>query len=143
VSPWLEGDKQVLENVQKKFVNIIAGLRPGTYEDKCREIRLDTLEQRREVQDMAQAYKMIQGKEKLKSEIFKHVDGGRTRQDADKLNLKQKPARLNVRRNFFSQRIVKKWNQIPGEIKRAKNVATFKMLYKTLLRNGPGGRPMK
>jgi hypothetical protein len=29
-SPWLESDKQVLENVQKKFVNMIAGLRPGT-----------------------------------------------------------------------------------------------------------------
>jgi hypothetical protein len=105
-------------------------------------VELETLEERREVQDMAQAYKMIQGQEKLKSEIFKHVDGGRTRQDADELNLKQKPARLDVRRNFFSQRIVKKWNELPGEVKRAKNVTSFKNLYKKLLRNGPGGRPV-
>jgi hypothetical protein len=105
-------------------------------------VELETLEERHEVQDMAQAYKMIQGKEKLKSEIFIHVDGGRMRQDADELNLKQKPARLDVRRNFFSQRIVKKWNEIPGEVKRAKNVTSFKNLYKKLLRNGPGGRPV-
>jgi hypothetical protein len=140
-SPWLAADKQVLENVQKKFVNMIAGLKPGTYEDKCREVGLETLEERREVQDLAQTYKMIQGKEKLNKELFSHVDGGRTRQDADPLNLKQKPARLEIRRNFFTQRVVKKWNAIPSDVKRAKNVKMFKMHYKKLLRNGPGGRP--
>jgi hypothetical protein len=141
-SPWSTADKQVLENVQKKFVNMIVGLKTGTYEDKCKEIGLETLEERREVQDMAQTYKMIQGKERLKTQIFTHVDGGRTRQDADELNVKQKPARLDIRRNFFSQRIVKKLNAIPAEIKRAKNVEQFITLYKQMLRKGPGGRPM-
>jgi hypothetical protein len=45
-SPWLTADKQVLENVQKKFVNMIAGLKPGAYDDKCKEIGLETLEER-------------------------------------------------------------------------------------------------
>jgi hypothetical protein len=50
---------------------------------------------------MAQAYKMIQGNEKIRTkEIFKHVDGGRTRQDADELNIKLKPAKLEVRKKF-------------------------------------------
>jgi uncharacterized protein YhaN len=101
---------------------MIAGLKPGTYEDKCKEIGLETLEERREVQDLAQTYKMIQGKEKLKKELFSHVDGGRTRQDGDPLNLKQKPARLEIRRNFFTQRVVKKWNAIQSDVKQAKNV---------------------
>jgi hypothetical protein len=127
-SPWLAADKQVLENVQKKFVNMIAGLKPGTYEDKCKEIGLETLEERREVQDLAQTYKMIQGKEKLKKELFSHVDGGRTRQDGDPLNLKQKPARLEIRRNFFTQGAVKKCIAIPA-VKPAKNVKQFKMNY--------------
>jgi hypothetical protein len=140
-SPWLAADKQVLENVQKKFVNMIAGLRASTYEEKCKEIGLETLEERREVQDMAQAFKMIQGNEKLEAKIFNHVDGGRTRQDADELNLKLKPARLDIRRNFFTQRIVKKWNEIPAEIKRSKNVSQFKMQYKKMHRKGPVGRP--
>jgi hypothetical protein len=118
-----------------------AGLKPGTYEDKCKEAVLETLEQRREVQDLAQTYKMIQGKEKLNKQLFSHVDGGRTRQDADPLNLKQKPARLEIKRNFFTQRVVKKWNAIPSDVKRAKNVNMFKKHYKNLLRNGPDGRP--
>jgi hypothetical protein len=66
----------------------------------------------------------------LNKELFSHVDGGRTRQDADPLNLKQKPARLEIRRNFFTQRVVKKWNAIPSDVKRAKNVKMFKMHYK-------------
>jgi fumarate hydratase class II len=56
-----------------------------------------------EVQELAQLYKMIQGKEKLNKELFSHVDGGRTQQDADPLNLKQKLAGLEIRRNFFTQ----------------------------------------
>jgi hypothetical protein len=58
-------DKQVVENVQRKFVNMIAGLNPGSYDEKCKELEMDTLEERRRIQDMAQAFKMIQGKEKL------------------------------------------------------------------------------
>jgi hypothetical protein len=139
-NPWHAADIQVLENVQKKFINMVAGLRPGSYEEKCKQINLDTLEERRHLQDMAQAYKMIQGKEKLpRKELFKHVDGGRTRQDADNLNVKVMPARLDIRKNFFTYRVAKKWNSVPYETKRAKNVDTFKIQYKKLLRNGQGG----
>jgi ribonucleases P/MRP protein subunit RPP40 len=133
-SPWTAADKQVLENVQRKFVNMIAGLPPtATYEEKCEIIGLETLENRRNHQDLVQAYKMIQGKEQLRrSEMFKHVDGGRTRQDADELNLKPGQARLEIRRNFFTNRVAKEWNAVPGEIKRAKNVTGFKTALKKL-----------
>jgi hypothetical protein len=49
------------------------------------------------------------------------------------------PARLDIRKNFFSHRVAKKWNSVPHEIKRAKNVDMFKIQYKKMLRNGPGG----
>jgi ribonucleases P/MRP protein subunit RPP40 len=141
-SPWQAADKQVLENVQKKFINMVAGLPQLTYEEKCRELDMDTLEERRKIQDMTQAYKMIQGKEKLiRNELFNHVDGGRTRQDADNLNLKKGPARLELRRQFFTQRIINDWNALPPEMKRAKNVAGFKSAYRKLLRSGPDGMP--
>jgi hypothetical protein len=72
-------------------------------------------------------YKMIRGIEKLsRAELFKHVNGGRTRQDADVLNLKQSQARLDVRKNFCTQRIIKDWNSIPSEAKNASNVTGFK-----------------
>jgi Reverse transcriptase (RNA-dependent DNA polymerase) len=141
-SPWQNADKQVLENVQRKFVKMIAGLPPGTYEAQCKELGLETLEERRKVQDLAQAHKMIRGKEKLQRiPLFNHVDGGRTRQDADELNIKQDQARLEVRKNFFTQRIVKEWNAVPREIKRAATVTGFKSAYRNQNRTEPGGTP--
>jgi hypothetical protein len=44
-SPWLEADKEVLEKVQKRAVNMISGLKAKTYEEKLRELGLTTLEE--------------------------------------------------------------------------------------------------
>jgi hypothetical protein len=53
-SPWLSTDKQVVKNVQKKFVNTVAGLHPGSYDEKCQQLGLETLEERRHLQDLVQ-----------------------------------------------------------------------------------------
>jgi hypothetical protein len=39
-----------------------------------------------------------------------------TRQAADPLNIRPKAARLEVRRQFFSQRVVENWNEIPEKV---------------------------
>ena len=60
------------------------------------------------------------------STTLKEVD---SRGNAHPLSLKQQNARLEVRRNFFSQRVVDSWNKIPAVIKDTKNVNSFKRLY--------------
>ncbi len=40
-------------------------------------------------------------------------------------------ARLETRRNFFSNRVVEAWNMVPGDIKRAKTVSSFKNAYRS------------
>jgi hypothetical protein len=56
--------------------------------------------------------------------------------------LKQGSARLDVRKNLFTQRFVKMWNEAPaGGCNKIKNVQSFEKSYKKLLRNGPGGMP--
>jgi hypothetical protein len=45
------------------------------------------------------------------------------------LNLRPGPARLEVRRHFFSNRVVDSWNQIPRKVKNAIIVGIFKRLY--------------
>jgi hypothetical protein len=42
-SPWLTGDKEVLEKIQKKAVKIVAGFTANTYEERCAELGLETL----------------------------------------------------------------------------------------------------
>jgi hypothetical protein len=53
-----------------------------------------------------------------------------TRSSDGLLNLRQRPARLEVRRNFFSNRVVESWNQVPNDVKNARNVGMFKRHYR-------------
>ncbi len=58
--PWLTGDIEKLEKVQEKAVKMVAGLRAKDYRERCIELGLETLEERRHNQDLALAHKMMQ-----------------------------------------------------------------------------------
>ena len=60
-SPWLTGDIETLEKVQKKMVNMIPGLGGNSYEQKLAEINLDKLSTRRVRFDMINLFKIIHG----------------------------------------------------------------------------------
>ncbi len=90
-----------------------------TYEDRLKELGLTTLEERRHQADMVQTYKIATGKDMVNSETWftSVTESGRpTRSAADPLNL-----RLEIRRQFFSQRVVESWNKIPASLKQEKN----------------------
>jgi hypothetical protein len=61
--------------------------------------------------------------------------GRNTRSTADPLNLRVQPARLEVGRHFFSNRVVEDWNKIPSCLKSAKTVLSFKNGYAHLRAN--------
>ena len=42
-SPWSETDTALIEKVQIKAVNMVAGLTGSTYEEKCKELGIDTV----------------------------------------------------------------------------------------------------
>jgi ribonuclease P/MRP protein subunit RPP40 len=89
-SPWLEADKEVLEKVQRRAVQMVSGLKAHTYEDSLKELGLTTLEERRHQADMAQTYKIVRGKDMVNKETwFESVTetGRATRSAADPLNL--------------------------------------------------------
>jgi hypothetical protein len=52
-APWLAGDREVLEKAKEKAVKMVAGLKGRTYEEWSAEMGLETLQERRERQDMA------------------------------------------------------------------------------------------
>jgi len=84
---------------------------------------------------MLQAFKIIREFDKVDSTgttWFQRVDVSirTTRSAEDPLNLKPQAARLETRKNFFSNRVVEAWNMVPGVIKRSKAVGSFKNAYK-------------
>jgi hypothetical protein len=123
----------VIEKVQEKAVKMISGLQGEGCIEKCRELNLETLAERRVLQDMAQVHKLVHKVDKVdRLQLFNHVQDGRTRLAADPLNMRQEPVRTDIRKHFFTQRIINDWNRIPAEIKSAKDVHKFKKLYRRL-----------
>jgi hypothetical protein len=79
-SLWLQGDKGTLEKVQEKAVKMVAGLKEANYLEKRAELGQETLEKRRNDQDLALVYKFVTKKDG--QTLFNRQDGARTRQAA-------------------------------------------------------------
>ena len=112
---------------------MVSGLKGAVYEERLKELGLTTLEERRHQADMLQTFKIVRGIDKVNSKTWfqmaAHAERA-TRSSDGLLNLRQRPARLEVRRNFFSNRVVESWNQVPSDVKNARNVGMFKRLYR-------------
>ena len=135
-APWTAEDRQVLERVQQQAVKMMSGLRGQSYEEKCKEIGLDTLENRREDADMIQTFKIITRTDKVdRSTWFKMAAENAervTRAASDKSRIAVKRVKTEARRHFYSQRVVEKWNKLPMAARDSKNVKSFKRALKTL-----------
>ena len=109
---------------------MISGLRGENYEDKCIELKLDTLQLRRDKQDLQEMYNIMTGTGELNPEnLFKKPKtrtGAVTRSADDPHHLPTPRKRLEIRKNFFTVRIVEKWNALPIEIKSLGKIQHFK-----------------
>ena len=103
-----------------------------TYEEKLAEVGLTTLEERRVRGDMIQVFKILHGYDDVNKNTWFSMAGEinfyRTRL-ALGLNIATPRADCDIRRNFFSCRVVDKWNNLPDYIKCATSVNNFKNLY--------------
>ena len=129
-NPWLRKDVEVLERVQKKFVKNINGLTSTTYEDRLKEIGMLDLSTRRLYLDLVEAYKLIHNITRVnRAEIFELVmDNQRrtTRNTECPVNIISKRCNLEIRRHFFSLRIIESWNNLPVDIKMCNSLSMFK-----------------
>jgi hypothetical protein len=126
-SPWLQGDIDILEKVQEKAVKMVSGLKGTTYKEKCKELGLQTLEDRRDRQDMTLVHKFLT--EKSGTDMFRQMAAtGRagTRQAAGGHGLSVQYARTDPRKYSFAVRAVEKWNLLPDDVKSAPNGAIFR-----------------
>ena len=109
---------------------MVSGLKGRTYEEKCLEIGLETLERRREDTDMVQTYKIIKEVDNVKKDTWFKMAAENTervtRATSDKSRLAVKRVRTELRRHFFSQRVVEGWNKLPAATRDAGNVKNFK-----------------
>ena len=84
---------------------MIRGLEHLSYEKRLRELGLFSLERRRLREDLIVAFQYMKGAYKQEGErLFTRLGSGRTRGNGFKLG--QGMFRLDIRRKFFTQRVV-------------------------------------
>jgi len=60
-NPHYRKDKELLEKIQRRYTKIINDMKGKTYEERLRCLRLWTLEERRNRQDLIEVFKMYRG----------------------------------------------------------------------------------
>ena len=140
-SPWMEMDKKILEKVQERMIRLLSDAKGKTYEEKLKDVGLTTLTERRERGDAIEAFKTLNGFNRVDKNQWFNIEaedqrptrrnviideeGERRRKNV----LKVETARLEVRKNFFNLRAAGVWNNVPDAVRDKKTVNGFKAAY--------------
>ncbi|KFM01112.1 hypothetical protein AS27_11518, partial [Aptenodytes forsteri] len=125
-SPQHKKDMDLLERVQKRATKMIRGMEHLSYEERLRELGLFSLERRRLRGDLLAASQYLQeAYKKDGAKLFSRACCDRTRKNGFKL--KGGRFRLDIRKKFFTLRVVKHWHRLPRELVDAPSLETFKV----------------
>jgi len=133
-NPYLKGDIDELENIQHRATRLVPEFKRIEYGDRLKKLRLTTLETRRKRGDLIQFYKVVNGHDhiKWKKSPEKIVQGDKDGPAARNLRrggicFRREPANICAPRNeFFLNRVIPLWNEIPQNVREAKTLNCFK-----------------
>ena len=124
-SPYLVGDIDALEKVQRRATKLIPGLSNLPYEERLKILHLHSLYARRLRGDLILTYRILNGLISISSDdLFTLNTNSRTR--GHNLKLYKKRSRLNISKYFFSNRVVSCWNSLPDYVISADTINSFK-----------------
>jgi len=124
-SPYYVKDKDKLERVQRRFTKMVGGMESLGYVERAGRLGLMSLEERRNRADLIEMYRMVRGLSVIPMDEFFEIDGGgRTRGHLYKMRKSRFGTEL--RKHFFSQRVVNRWNELRGEDVAVGSVEAFK-----------------
>ena len=124
-NPYLVQDIAKIESVQHRATRLVPKFKKLPYEERLKVFGLTDLSKRRERGDLIQFYKFKNEIEEVNwLEPPRQMNASRRREENDfyppMINT------CNIRKNFFTNRVIEKWNALPNEAKTAQSVNSFK-----------------
>ena len=123
--PYHQKDIDNLEKVQRRATRMIAGLSQLDYTDRLKRCNLLSLEMRRLRADLIEVFKIVKGLENLNPTDFFTFDFS-NRLRGHNFKIIKSHCRLDIRKYFFSQRIINEWNALPLETVNSIDINGFK-----------------
>ena len=125
---WNSGyvqDLKRLEAVQRLWTRNVVGLRSMEYGDRLKELDLFSVKGRLLRADIIKCWKIFHGHSQVSPELLWDLgDDNRTRGHSYKI--KTVRSQVDARTRFFTHRVVREWNSLPGWLVEEGSLEQFK-----------------